>query len=134
VKAARDRKVDVRIVVPGQNSDHVLTRRSSRRLYGELLLAGARIFEYQPSMMHAKSLVVDGIWSVVGSTNFDHRSFGLNDEVNLATQDETAAGLIEEDFSVDLTDSREVTYQDWRKRGILERAHEYLGWLVERQQ
>ena len=84
VRAIQERGVAVKIITPGQHSDHLLTRRSSRRLYGPLLKAGAKIYEYEPTMIHTKVLVVDGIWSVVGSTNFDHRSFGINDEVNLA--------------------------------------------------
>ncbi len=64
-----------------------MTRSSSRRLYGDLLEAGAKIFEYRPSMIHAKTLIVDGEWAVVGSTNFDSRSFRINDEVNLAVMD-----------------------------------------------
>ena len=84
VRAIRERGVAVTILTPGQHSDHLLTRRSSRRLYGPLLKAGAKIFEYEPTMIHAKVLVIDAMWSVVGSTNFDHRSFGINDEVNLA--------------------------------------------------
>ena len=72
------------IIVPGAKNDHLLTRRSSRALYGDLLAAGARIFEYQPSMIHAKIALFDGKWAVAGSTNLDSRSFGLNDEVNVA--------------------------------------------------
>ena len=77
------RGVDLKIIVPGKHSDHLLTRRSSRRLYGDLLKHGAAIYEYEPAMIHTKSLLVDGLWTVVGSTNFDSRSFGINDEVNL---------------------------------------------------
>ena len=134
VRAITERGVDVRIITPGQHSDHLLTRRSSRRLYGDLLHAGARIYEYEPAMIHAKTLVVDGVWSVVGSTNFDNRSFGLNDEVNLAALDEEMAARIEEDFARDMSESREVSYEEWRRRSIFERAHEQLGRLLERQQ
>src|SRR5262249_13612697 len=83
VNAVR-RGVDVTVLVPGTKADHLLTRRSSRALYGDLLEAHARIFEYQPSMIHAKIALIDGYWAVVGSTNFDSRSFGLNDEINVA--------------------------------------------------
>src|SRR5581483_459139 len=101
------RGVDVTIITPGKHSDHMLTRSSSRRSYGPLLHAGARIFEYQPAMIHAKILIIDGVWSVVGSTNFDNRSFGLNDEVNLASCDAKFSARLEEDFVRDLADSRE---------------------------
>ncbi|HWQ52313.1 MAG TPA: phospholipase D-like domain-containing protein [Bryobacteraceae bacterium] len=132
-RAIRERGVEVQIVVPGHHTDHLLTRRSSRRLYGELLLAGARIYEYQPSMIHTKAMIVDSVWSVVGSTNFDNRSFGLNDEVNLAVLDQPLAARLEKDFAQDLADSRQITYDDWRRRPFFERFHEGLGWIIERQ-
>ncbi len=128
------RGVELKILVPGKHSDHLLTRRSSRRLYGDLLRHGAQIYEYEPSMIHTKSLVVDGVWSVVGSTNIDSRSFGINDEVNLAALDDTLAAQIEADFQNDLANSHRVTYDDWRKRPVLERVNEWLGWIVERQE
>ena len=134
VRAVRERGVELKIIVPGHHSDHLLTRRSSRRLFGELLRAGARIYEYEPAMIHAKTMVVDGLWSLVGSTNFDNRSFGLNDEINLAARDEKLAARLAEDFSTDLAASREITYDEWRRRSIFERMHEWLGWVLERQQ
>ena len=134
IRAIKERGVEVRIVAPGKHMDHLLTRRSSRRLYGQLLEAGAEIYEYSPSMIHAKSMIVDGIWSVVGSTNFDNRSFGLNDEINLAVFDEQVAARLEEDFARDVEESVPVSLQDWRQRSILERAHEWVGWVLERQQ
>lgn len=134
IRAIRQRGVGVHIITPGRYSDQMLTRRSSRRLYGVLLQAGAQIFEYQPAMIHTKSLIVDGLWSVVGSTNFDNRSFGLNDEVNLAVRDEGLAQRLLEDFSRDRAESRAVSYRDWQRRPLLERGQEWLGWLLERQQ
>jgi cardiolipin synthase len=134
IHAMRERGVEVRIIVPGRHSDHLLTRRSSRRLYGDLLRNGAKIFEYRPSMIHAKILVVDGMWSVVGSTNFDHRSFGINDEVNLAALDETLAARIGEDFQRDLTASHRVTLDEWNRRSPVERFNEWVGWILERQE
>jgi cardiolipin synthase len=133
VRAIKERGVEVGIVVPGQ-SDHLLTRRTSRRLYGELLEAGASIYEYQPSMMHAKSLVIDRVWTVVGSTNFDPRSFALNDEVNLAVYDPELAERIEADFSRDIRDSRRITLEEWRNRPVWEFIQEWFGALLERQQ
>jgi cardiolipin synthase len=134
VRAIRERGVEIQILVPGQKSDHALTRNSSRRLYGDLLAAGAKIYEYAPTMMHAKTLVVDELWSVVGSTNFDNRSFGLNDEVNLAACDESLAARISADFERDRAESAPVSYEEWRRRPVLERAHELFGMLLERQQ
>src|SRR6185312_6333554 len=92
IRAVKDRHVQLQILVPGKHSDHSMTRSSSRGTYGDLLKAGAEIYEYQPAMIHAKVMIVDDLWCVVGSTNFDHRSFGLNDEVNLAVIDPTLAG------------------------------------------
>ncbi|HEX8922522.1 MAG TPA: phospholipase D-like domain-containing protein [Pyrinomonadaceae bacterium] len=134
VRALSKRKVEVKIIVPGKHSDHLLTRRSSRRLFGELLEAGAKIYEYEKAMIHAKTMVIDELWSVVGSTNFDNRSFGLNDEINLAVRDETLAARLLEDFATDLAESREVSYEEWQRRSIFERMHEWLGWVLERQQ
>jgi len=131
---ALHRGVELKIIVPGKHSDHLLTRRSSRRLYGSLLEHGAEIHEYQPSMIHTKSLVVDGLWTAVGSTNFDARSFGINDEVNLAVLDDRFAERMEEDFQADLAKSRRVTYDEWRRRSPLERGNEWLGWIIERQE
>jgi cardiolipin synthase len=134
IRAMQRRAVEVKIIVPGPHTDHLLTRRSSRRLYGDLLKHGAEIYEYEPAMIHTKTLVVDGVWSVVGSTNFDSRSFGINDEVNLAALDESLAHRIEEDFRRDMAASRRVTWHDWQNRPVIERAHEWLGWIVERQE
>ena len=134
IKAMRDRNVRVEILLPGKRADHLLTRRSSRRIYGKLLKAGARIYEYQSAMLHAKTLVIDETWSVVGSTNFDNRSFGLNDEINLAVQDRDLAARILQDFAQDRRESRLITLEVWRRRSPFERVNEWLGWLVERQQ
>lgn len=134
LKRARTRGVDVKIVCPGKHADHVVTRRSSRRLYGSLLKAGVRIFEYRPAMIHVKSLVIDRLWCVVGSTNFDHRSFSINDEANLASCNPDLAARLHADFARDLADSREVTYEMWKRRPIWEKVHEGFGQLIERQQ
>jgi len=77
---------------------------------------------------------VDGIWSVIGSTNLDSRSFGINDEVNVAALDETLAVRLEADFLADLRVSHRITYDEWRNRPLTERANEWLGWLIERQE
>ncbi len=134
IRAIKERGVKLRIITAGQQTDHLLTRRSSRRLYGELLQAGAEIYEYEPAMMHNKCMIIDGIWSVVGSTNFDHRSFGLNDEVNLAAFDARLAARLEEDFARDLADSRAISYEEWQRRPLLERVQGWFGWMLERQQ
>lgn len=131
---ALGRGVEVSVLVPGKHSDHLLTRRASRRLYGSLLRHGAHIYEYKPSMIHTKCIVVDGLWSVVGSTNFDSRSFGINDEVNVAAYDQGLAARLEEDFRADLQVSHQISYEEWRRRPSIERANEWLGWIIERQE
>jgi cardiolipin synthase A/B len=133
VKAAK-RGVDVRIITPGVHSDHALTRSSSRRLYGEILEAGAKIYEYQPAMIHVKALLVDGKWSVIGSTNIDNRSFELNDEVNLAAFDGDMTAGLTRDFLSDLNESQQITYEQWKNRPLWERGMELFGRIIERQQ
>jgi cardiolipin synthase len=134
IKAAKERGVEVKVIAPGQRHDHLLTRRSSRRLYGELLRGGIQLFEYRPSMIHAKIMIVDGLWCVVGSTNFDNRSFGLNDEVNLAAFGEELAARLLEDYNRDLAHCQAISYAKWVRRPVWERIHEWIGWFLERQQ
>ena len=106
-----------------------LSRDSSRRL----LEAGAELFEYQPAMIHAKLMTVDEQWSVVGSANFDHRSFALNDEVNLAVLDSALAATIEGDFRDDLRESQRLTLQMLGKRTALQREVEVVEEAVQRE-
>jgi cardiolipin synthase len=131
---AAGRGVKVTIITPGDHADHLMTRRASRRRYGELLKAGIEIHEYQPAMIHVKALVIDGVWSVVGSTNFDNRSFGLNDEVNLAARCRPVALRLKEDFLRDLQASKQITLEMWERRPLSERIVEMLGVIIERQQ
>lgn len=133
IKAARDRNVEVRIITPGDNSDQKLTRASSREIYGTLLGNGVRIFEYKPSMIHVKALMVDDCWSVVGSTNFDYRSFDLNDEVNLAILDRDVTRRLASDFERDISDSREITYDEWRRKWRFRLAQRLFD-ILERQE
>jgi cardiolipin synthase A/B len=134
IRAVKERNVDVKIIVPGHKTDHAMTRSSSRRLYGDVLEAGAKIYEYQPSMIHAKVLIIDSIWSVVGSTNFDSRSFGINDEVNMAVLDPALAARLNHDFQTDLSQCKEITFEQWKQRSHFERANEWFFSLLERQQ
>jgi cardiolipin synthase len=133
MRAAR-RGIRLRVITPGEANNHPIARRASRRRYGELLNAGVEIYEYQPGMIHAKVLVVDGIWSVVGSTNFDSRSFHLNDEVNLAAMDDQLAKRLLDDFEKDVAASHRVTYDEWNRRPWRERVLALLGFFLERQE
>jgi cardiolipin synthase len=132
VEAVR-RGVSVTVLVPGRWNNHPLTRLASRRRYGQLLEGGVAIHEYQPAMMHAKILIVDHEWSVVGSTNFDNRSFGLNDEINVAILQKALALRLEADFAADLAQSAEMTMEQWRRRALAERAFASVARLLERQ-
>jgi cardiolipin synthase len=131
---AKQRGVKVNVIVPGKHDDHALTRSSGRSAYGKLLKAGANVYEYEPSMIHAKIAIFDGVWSVVGSTNLDNRSFGLNDEINVAVLDPQIANRLIGDFEEDAGQSRKVTFEDWKKRPLSERLMEMVGWVFEREQ
>jgi cardiolipin synthase len=134
LERARKRGVTVKIVVPGKHADHTLTRSSGRSAYGDLLKAGADIYEYEPSMIHAKIAVIDGIWSIVGSTNMDSRSFGINDEINVAVQNPDIATRLTQAFDDDVAHSRHIMLEEWKGRGLIERGLEDIGWVFERQQ
>ena len=132
-RAAR-RGVRVRVLVPGRFADQRLVRLASRRMYHELLDGGIRLFEYRPAMMHAKTLIVDGTWAVVGTTNIDNRSFEHNDEVNVAFRDPAIAERLLQDFEADLAVSDEITSRQWTARPVIERLVEPVCWILERQQ
>jgi cardiolipin synthase len=133
IQAVRERKVEVVILTPGDNNDQKLTRASSRNLYGALLKHGIKIYEYGPSMNHTKALMVDDVWTIVGSTNFDYRSFSINDEVNLAVMDATVTRRVAQDFQRDLAQSKEITYEDWQTKSRFRLADKFLS-LLERQE
>jgi cardiolipin synthase len=129
LKAAA-RGVRVVVLVPGK-IDHQITYRASRSNYGRMLLGGIEIFEYMAALMHAKTMVVDGVWATVGSTNFDNRSFALNEELNLTVYDTNLARQLEEAFEQDLKYSRKITYEEWNSRGIGERIYEIFAFPVK---
>ena len=123
---ALKRGVKVRIIMPGHHTDAKLVRRASRALWGPILQSGAELYEFQPTMYHCKVLVVDGLWVSVGSTNFDNRSFRLNDEANLNVYDRDFAARQRRDFEADLARSRRIKYEEWRDRPWHEKAWEHL--------
>lgn len=122
--------VDVRILVPGNHTDAVPVQLAGRSYYEELLQAGVRIFEYQPSMMHAKTVVVDDAWSVVGSANLDERSMELNEENILGIAEAGLARAIAAGLEEDFTRSREVTLEAWQRRPAWQRALEKLAKIL----
>ncbi|HYD62296.1 MAG TPA: cardiolipin synthase [Noviherbaspirillum sp.] len=132
VNAAK-RGVRIRIITPGEHIDTEVVRRASRARWGSLLEAGIEIYEYQPTMFHCKVMVVDGFLVSTGSTNFDNRSFRLNDEANLNVYDEAFAGQMTKVFEKDLARARRITLEEWRNRPFQERLIERAASLVGKQ-
>jgi cardiolipin synthase len=131
--AARRRGVEVKIMVPGEHNDHgLLARRNSSRLYGKLLEAGVEIYEYNPTMMHQKFMVCDGLWTTVGTINFDYLSFTLNDENNISLYDRDFAASFEEIFRRDLEACKRVELEEWRNRGLRVKAAEWIVSIFKR--
>jgi len=125
VKAVK-RGVDVRLLLPGANNDQPLTKSAGRAAYGRMLEGGVKIFEYQPTMIHTKSMVIDGLFSVFGSSNLDARSSEINEELDLVVYDERFGREAEAVFEKDLRQAREYTLEDFKKRSWWERTSEWL--------
>jgi cardiolipin synthase len=126
--------VSIQVIVPGRHTDQRWVRLASRRLYSRLLKRGVEIHEYDRGMTHAKVLIVDDEWSVLGTTNIDNRSFEHNDEVNVAMRDPAIAARLVEDYERDLADSRRVTLDALGRRPAWQRAIDWIVWILERQQ
>ncbi len=134
LKAALKRGVKVQIILPGTHIDYEIVRRASRATWGQLLKAGAEIYEYQPTMYHVKTLIVDALWVSVGSTNFDNRSFSINDEANLNVYDREFALRQIEHFDRDLAQSRRISLAEWESRAwhdkLLDTAASWLSFQL----
>jgi cardiolipin synthase len=130
---AAKRGVKIRIITPGEHMDAETVRRASRAGWGDLLRAGVAIHEFQPTMFHCKVLVVDGLFTSVGSTNFDSRSFRLNDEASLNVFDAGVASTQTKIFEEDLAQSKEYTLADWTARSWWQRLGEWASSTVEAQ-
>ena len=130
---AAERGVAMRILVPGPHIDKELVRTAGRDSYEELIDAGIRVFEYQPTMLHAKTMTVDGAWSSVGSVNFDNRAFQLHDEATLTVQSEAFAAQLGEAFEADLERSEEIDLERWKERGARERLAQSTSRLARRE-
>ncbi len=129
--AAAERRVDVRVLTAGPMTDVNIVRLAGRAWYERLLRAGVRVYEWQPTTLHAKTFVVDGEWFTVGSMNFDNRSMALNDEATLMVLDRTLGNEMDRAFLEDLNHSREITIEKFRKRSWLERlAERGANWLT----
>ena len=130
---AKQRGVDVRIMVSGIRNDNWLARYNSIRLFGRLLEAGVEIQEYNRTMLHQKTMVVDGRWVTLGTTNFDNRSFAHNEESNVCLYDLALAQQLTAIFIEDLGGCERVMLQRWRKRGVWVRAQELVAALLQEQ-
>lgn len=131
--AAKKRGVSIEIIVPGKHIDTKTTRRASRSRWGKLLEAGIEFYEFQPTMFHCKTVIVDDLFVSVGSTNFDSRSFRLNDESNLNICDHEFARKQVEIFEADRKRSRRITYDEWKHRPLREKIIEHAAGLLRSQ-
>ena len=130
---AKRRGVDVKIMVAGVHNDSQIARDNSVRLYGKLLDAGVEIYEYDQTMRRQKYMVCDGVWSTVGTTSFDNRSLGLNDEINVWVYDPGFAAQWAKIFADDLASCRRVTLEEWRGRGAMTKLREMIASLLRDQ-
>jgi cardiolipin synthase len=131
--AASRRGVAVTVLVPGRRTDSAVARRASQHMWGRLLRGGVRIHAYEPCQFHWKVLIVDDWWVSVGSTNFDNRSFRLNDEANLNVYAPAFAARQIEQFEAGLARSKPVTLERWRRRSPGQRLYEAASYAVRSQ-
>ena len=125
--------VDVRLLLPGSHTDNWITRASAQARYQELLEAGAKIYEYQPTFMHAKYGLIDGKWSIIGSPNLNSRSRQLDEENALGIYDEAFGGTLKATFFDDLEQSRLIDVEEWRRRNPLQKFFETLSRTLDQQ-
>jgi cardiolipin synthase len=128
-----ERGVAVHLMVPGKKTDSPFVRVAGSHLYQSLLEAGVRVYEFQPTLLHQKVVIVDRIWSHVGSTNFDARSLALNEEVGVGILDERTAQELREAFEADLRRSSELQLERWRRRPLLARGYSWLAYQLHSQ-
>jgi cardiolipin synthase len=123
---ARKRGVRIRILVEGDLTDAMPVKYASRYAYQRLMDQGIEIYEYRPTMMHAKAIMIDGTWSMFGSANFDNRSLELNDEMNVAVSEPGLAARLLQDFEQDLQRATRLDPEQWRRRSLLQKAREHF--------
>ncbi len=131
--AAKKRGATVQVIVPGKHIDAEVTRKASKSRWGALLEAGVEIHEYQPTMYHCKAMIIDEIWVSVGSTNFDSRSFRLNDEANMNVLDADFAARQVAIFEEDLRHAKRITHEAWKRRPLSEKLMERAAGLLRSQ-
>jgi cardiolipin synthase len=128
------RGVDVKVMVPATSAtDSPIVQHASHHRYADLMRAGVKIWEYQPTLLHQKIIIVDGIWSCVGSTNFDRRALQLNDEVSMGIVDANLATQLKAVFTDDLTHAQQRTLEQWQNRGLWHRLEDSLAYLASSQ-
>jgi len=130
---AKRRGVDVRIMISGKHNDNWLARKNSTRLYGQLLEAGVTVLEYNRTMLHQKTLVVDGQWVSIGTTNFDNRSFAHNEETSVCIKNAELAAFMEQTFRSDMRACNRVELEAWQRRGLVTKSLEAVASLLEAQ-
>ena len=130
---AVDRGVAVEVLVPGRHMNSPMVRAASRDRWGALLARGVQVFEFEPTMYHCKAMIIDGLWTSVGSANFDNRSFRLNDEANLNIMDAGIAANETRAFDADLQRSREITHEEWLRRPLWRQATDSAAALLRSQ-
>ncbi|MEZ5285798.1 MAG: phospholipase D-like domain-containing protein [Vicinamibacterales bacterium] len=130
---ARRRGVDVRVVVSGRRNDNWLARQNSMRLFGALLEHGIAVFEYHRTMLHQKTMIVDGGWATIGTTNFDNRSFAFNEESNVSSTDPDFVAALTRAYQADERASEAMTLEAWRRRGWWSRIQETVASLMQDQ-
>ena len=123
--------VDVRLLLP-RKTDVWITQWMAWAAYSELLAAGVRIYEYLPRVLHAKTVVAEGCWSMLGTANLDYRSFFVNYELNVVSRDTSLCEQLQRQFMLDLDQAEEVTLQKWRRRSLSRVAAGLVGWLARR--
>jgi cardiolipin synthase len=127
------RGVAIHLMVPGTNTDSPFVRRAGCHLYADLLQAGVRLYEFEPTLLHQKILVIDDIWSHIGSTNFDSRSLALNEEAGMGILDAQVAAELKKAFNEDLKRSQEIKLTRWQKRPLRARAFDWLAYQLHDQ-
>ena len=127
------RGVKIHLMLPGKHTDSPFVRRAGCNLYAAMLEAGVRLYEFEPTLLHQKIVIVDDIWSHVGSTNFDARSLALNEEVGVGILDAGIAAELKRAFNQDLRHCHELKLEEWRRRPVFDRAFERVAYLVHEQ-
>ena len=127
------RGVAVHLMVPGEHTDSPFVRRAGCHLYTQLLKSGVRLYEFLPTLIHQKIVIVDGIWSHIGSTNFDARSLSLNEEVGVGVRDARIAKELKAAYESDLRRSKELSLEVWQRRPWRHRLFEWFAYRVHDQ-